>query len=137
MGPLPRRSAAAHIVKICTGARSVHPPRACLSLGSTARRSPLGGGDHVAAVSVTGTYSGVNISGRKGPRKGLLTREGQNISQRGIQLEKGPGMWHRLGSKKGIHVGKRQTMLYSPNRAAVPCQTGSTVTLIMFPASLF
>lgn len=137
MGPLPRRSAAAHVVKVCIGTRSVHPPRALLSLGPAARCSPLGGGNHVAAVSVTGTYSGVNISGRKGPRKGLLTREGQKISERGIQLEKGPGMWHRLGSKKGIHVGKRQTMLYSPNRAAVPCQSGSMDILVMFPASLF
>ena len=107
------------------------PAQALFSLGLTARCSSLRGGDDIAAASVTGSYSGVNISGRKGPRKGLLTRDGQKISERGIQLEKGPGMCHRLGSKKGIHVGKRQTMLDSPNRVAVPCQSGSTS-----PASL-
>ena len=91
-GPHPITIVAAHLVNVCIGPTSLHMPRALLSLSPTARRSPLGGGDHVAAVSVTGTYSGVNISGRKGPRKGLLTREGQKISERGIQLEKGPGM---------------------------------------------
>lgn len=91
-GSTPRRSAATHIVKVCTGARVCRPHSGHASASVPLQMlTPPGGGDYVAAVSVTGTYSGVNISGRKGPRKGLLTREGQNISQGNTA---GEGTWH-------------------------------------------